>query len=57
MVMQKTNCLILLLKNFQKKEIYFELMSEPKKIEQKLKEGSEKARKIASSCPPELKIN
>ena len=40
----------LIIEKFSKeREIYFELMSKPEKIEQKLKEGSEKARKIASS--------
>ena len=40
----------LIIEKFSKeREIYFELMSEPEKIEQKLKEGSENARKIASS--------
>jgi len=46
----KNELLDLIIEKFSKeREIYFELMSEPKKIEQKLKEGSEKARKIASS--------
>ena len=46
----KNELLDLIIEKFSKeREIYFELMSEPEKIEQKLKEGSEKARKIASS--------
>ena len=46
----KKELLDLIIEKFSKeREIYFELMSEPEKIEQKLKEGSEKARKIASS--------
>ncbi len=46
----KNELLDLIIEKFSKeREIYFELISEPKKIEQKLKEGSEKARKIASS--------
>ena len=46
----KNELLDLIIEKFSKeREIYFELMSEPDKIEQKLKEGSEKARKIASS--------
>ena len=46
----KNELLDLIIEKFSKeREIYFELMSEPAKIEQKLKEGSEKARKIASS--------
>tara|TARA_B100000575_G_scaffold210841_1_gene171858 strand:+ start:1531 stop:2499 length:969 start_codon:yes stop_codon:yes gene_type:complete len=46
----KNELLELIIEKFSKeRKIYFELMSEPEKIEQKLKEGSEKARKIASS--------
>ena len=46
----KNELLDLIIEKFSKeREIYFELMSKPEKIEQKLKEGSEKARKIASS--------
>ncbi|MBH76396.1 MAG: tryptophan--tRNA ligase [Flavobacteriales bacterium] len=46
----KNELLELIIEKFSKeREIYFELMSKPEKIEQKLKEGSEKARKIASS--------
>ena len=46
----KNELLDLIIEKFSKeREIYFELMSEPEKIEKKLKEGSEKARKIASS--------
>ena len=46
----KNKLLELIIEKFSKeREIYFELMSEPEKIEKKLKEGSEKARKIASS--------
>ena len=46
----KNELLDLIIEKFSKeREIYFELMSGPEKIEQKLKEGSEKARNIASS--------
>ena len=46
----KNELLDLITEKFSKeREIYFKLMNQPEKIEQKLKEGSEKARKIASS--------
>ena len=46
----KNELLDLITEKFSKeREIYFKLMNQPEKIEQKLKEGSENARKIASS--------
>jgi len=52
----KNALLELILKKFSKeRQAYSELMNNPEKIEQKLKEGSEKAKKIASSVLQRVK--
>ncbi len=52
----KNTLLELILKKFSsERKIYFELMKDTKKIEFKLKEGSEKAKKIASSVLQRVK--
>ena len=52
----KNALLELILKKFSKeRQAYSELMNNPEKIEKKLKEGSEKAKKIASSVLQRVK--